>query len=166
MPTDDDSLQLNALGAKTDYRYDSPEASVLEVFPNPRTGAPWALHLDCSEFTSLCPVTGQPDYGRVYIDYVAGEVCVESKSLKLYLMRYRNHGAFHEACVNQIADDLAAVLAPRYLRVFGDFAPRGGIAIKPLAVREAPDLDEHERARCVGMLADAVGLAAGLLSRR
>jgi 7-cyano-7-deazaguanine reductase len=77
---------------------------------------------------------------------------VESKSLKLYLMRYRNEGTFHEACVNRVADDLCARLSPRYLRVYGDFNARGGIAIKPLAVRSAPDLSEAEEARCLALL--------------
>jgi 7-cyano-7-deazaguanine reductase len=150
---------LGALGARTTYAYDSPRADVLEVFPNPRPGALWAVSLACLEFTALCPVTGQPDYGQLHIDYVPGERCVESKSLKLYLMRYRNHGAFHEACVNQVADDLAGVVVPRYLRVFGDFAPRGGIAIKPIAVREAPDITDVERDRHLRLLSQASDLA-------
>jgi 7-cyano-7-deazaguanine reductase len=78
---------------------------------------------------------------------------VESKSLKLYLVRYRNEGAFHEDCVNRVADDISAVISPRYLRVFGDFNARGGIAIKPLAVRAAPDLGPEEEARCLSLLA-------------
>jgi 7-cyano-7-deazaguanine reductase len=143
---------FEALGARTEYRYDSPDAAVLEVFDNPRPGADWAVALICTEFTSLCPVTGQPDYGALRIEYVPAARCVESKSLKLYLMRYRNHGAFHEDCVNRVADDLFAVVAPRYLRVYGDFNPRGGIAIKPMAVRAAPGLSQDEEARCLGLL--------------
>jgi 7-cyano-7-deazaguanine reductase len=146
---------LAALGHSTPYRYDHPDAAVLEAFANPQPGSTWAVSLICSEFTSLCPVTGHPDYGRLRIEYVPARLCVESKSLKLYLMRYRNEGAFHEACVNRVADDLFEVLSPRYLRVFGDFNPRGGIAIKPLAVRCAADLTAAEQERCLGLLAQA-----------
>jgi len=141
-----------ALGRHTEYRYDQPDPTVLEAFANPYPISPWVVSLLCSEFTSLCPVTGQPDYGRLTIEYVPGRLCVESKSLKLYLVGYRNHGSFHEACVNRVADDLAAKLSPRYLRVYGDFKPRGGIAIRPLAVRPAPDLTDGEQARCLGLL--------------
>jgi 7-cyano-7-deazaguanine reductase len=151
------SPPLRALGGRTEYRYDHPDASVLETFANPCPDAPWVVSLLCSEFTSLCPVTGQPDYGRLRIDYVPGPRCVETKSLKLYLMGYRNHGTFHEACVNSIADHLEAKLTPKYLRVFGDFNPRGGIAIKPMAVRAAPDLSPEEQARCTSLLAQAEG---------
>jgi 7-cyano-7-deazaguanine reductase len=125
---------------------------MLEAFDNPYPGSPWAVSLLCSEFTSLCPVTGQPDYGRLIVDYVPGRLCVESKSLKLYLVGFRNHGSFHEACVNKVADDLTTKLSPRYLRVYGDFNPRGGIAIRPLAVRPAPDLSAGELAQCLSLL--------------
>ena len=150
-----------ALGAPTEYRYDSPEASVLEVFENPCPGAEWAVVLLCNEFTSLCPVTGQPDYGSLRVEYVPAGRCVESKSLKLYLMRFRNYGAFHEACVNQVANDLFSVLDPRYLRVYGDFNPRGGIAIKPLAVRASRDLSPAEEARYVHLLEQAASFSRG-----
>jgi 7-cyano-7-deazaguanine reductase len=153
--------RLTALGGVTTYRYDNPDAAVLEVFDNPHPAATWAVCLLCSEFTSLCPVTGQPDYGRLHIGYVPGRLCVESKSLKLYLMRYRNHGAFHEDCVNRVADDLCGRVSPRYLRVYGDFNPRGGIAIRPLAVRSAPDLDEGEEHRCLSLLAQAATYERG-----
>ena len=150
---------LTHLGGTTTYRYDHPEASILEAFPNPRPGAAWVVELDCRDFTSLCPMTGQPDFGRIRIHYIPGVRCVESKSLKLYLGAYRNHGAFHEACVNQIADDIVSAIEPRWLRVFGDFAVRGGIAIRPLALREDPNLDPEGRAVCLGLMAqhDSVG---------
>jgi 7-cyano-7-deazaguanine reductase len=144
---------LTQLGHPTAYRYDHPIASMLESFPNQHPDAPWVVELDCFEFTSLCPMTGQPDFGRIHIHYIPGPRCVESKSLKLYLGAYRNHGAFHEDCVNRIADDLDSVLEPRYLRVFGDFRPRGGIAIRPLALRSASDLGDAERALCLELLA-------------
>lgn len=146
---------LAALGHSTAYRYDHPSAGVLETFANPHPASTWAVSLECLEFTSLCPVTGHPDYGRLNIEYVPAGRCVESKSLKLYLMRYRNEGTFHEDCVNRVADDLFEVLSPRYLRVFGDFNPRGGIAIRPLAVRHAPELAPAEQERCLGLLSQA-----------
>lgn len=152
---------LSALGGRSAYRYDNPEAAVLEVFANPHPAAAWAVCLLCNEFTSLCPVTGQPDYGRLHIGYVPGRLCVESKSLKLYLVGYRNHGTFHEDCVNRVADDLFGRLSPRYLRVYGDFNPRGGIAIRPLAVRAAADLAEGEEERCLSLLAQAATYESG-----
>jgi 7-cyano-7-deazaguanine reductase len=147
--------RLGALGNPTEYRYNEPDASVLETFDNPYPTSAWVVALLCNEFTTLCPVTGQPDYGRLRVDYVPGGLCVESKSLKLYLMRYRNEGTFHEACVNRVADDLCSRLSPRYLRVYGDFNARGGIAIKPLAVRSAPDISHAEEARCLALLSQA-----------
>jgi 7-cyano-7-deazaguanine reductase len=153
-----DTSGLTKLGSPTEYRYDHPEASMLEAFTNPQPGAPWVVGLDCQEFTSLCPMTGQPDFGRIHIHYVAGELCVESKSLKLYLGAYRNHGAFHEDCVNRIAGDLASVVRPRWLRVFGDFSSRGGIAIRPLALRVEEGLTADELDACERLVAqhDAV----------
>ncbi len=131
-----DTSKLTLLGAsKTEYRFDGPNADMLEVFDNKHSESLYVVGLDCTEFTSLCPMTGQPDFGRVEITYVPNRLCVESKSLKLYLFSYRNHGAFHEDCVNIIADDLASRISPQYLRVFGDFNVRGGIAIKPMAIR-------------------------------
>jgi 7-cyano-7-deazaguanine reductase len=148
-----DSTKLTSLGGPTVYHYSDPGPEMLEVFDNPHPGVPWVVELDCREFTSLCPVTGQPDFGRLHIHYVPDHSCVESKSLKLYLGAYRNHGAFHEDCVNRIASDLVAVLDPRLLRVFGDFNARGGIAIRPLALRYGPAMDEGEKAVCLGLLA-------------
>lgn len=146
---------FEALGGPSTYQYDNPDASVLEVFANPYPSAPWAVGLLCDEFTTLCPVTGQPDYGRLRVDYVPAGWCVESKSLKLYLMRYRNHGTFHEACVNQVADDIVERIEPRYLRVYGYFNARGGIAIRPLAVRAAAGLGDDERRLCLCLLSQA-----------
>lgn len=148
-----DTSRLTKLGAPTEYRYDHPDASILEAFANQHPSSPWVVGLDCHEFTSLCPMTGQPDFGRIHIHYVPAGLCVESKSLKLYLGAYRNHGSFHEDCVNRIADDIASVISPRWLRVFGDFTVRGGIAIRPLALRVADGLTDGERAAC----ADLVG---------
>lgn len=122
-----------ALGREqTDYPTDyDPE--ILEAFENknPKTEA-WTTFL-CTEFTSLCPKTGQPDFARIYINYIAGEKMVESKSLKLYLFSFRNHGDFHEDCIQTICDDLQKLIQPRFLEVIGEFTPRGGIAIYPYA---------------------------------
>ncbi len=154
-----DTSKLTQLGAPSAYRYDHPDAATLEVFDNQHRTSLWVVGLDCAEFTSLCPMTGQPDFGTIVIHYVPHTLCVESKSLKLYLGSYRNHGAFHEDCVNRIADDLFARLAPRYLRVFGDFRPRGGIAIRPLALRVAGGLADDERARVEALVADHLAAA-------
>jgi 7-cyano-7-deazaguanine reductase len=140
---------LTHLGASTNYRYDNPTPQTLETFPNPNPGVDFVIRLIATEFTSLCPITGQPDYGSLIIDYIPDARCVESKSLKLYLVSYRNHGSFHESCVNTIADDLANLLAPKFLRVFGDFNPRGGIAIKPMVERLGPTM---ERAAAIGLI--------------
>jgi len=124
-----DTSGLSSLGGPTIYRYDNPEAAILETFDNPQRGQPWVVELDCPEFTSLCPVTGQPDFGRIHIHYVPGARCVETKSLKLYLGAYRNHGAFHEDCTVAIGKRLAETLQPRFLRIGGYWYPRGGIPI-------------------------------------
>jgi 7-cyano-7-deazaguanine reductase len=158
-----DTSKLTILGGPTPNRYDNPGPEMLESFSNLHSGEPWVVGLDCAEFTSLCPMTGQPDFGRIRIQYIPDRLCVESKSLKLYLGAFRNHGSFHEDCVNRIAGDLQARIEPRYLRVLGDFNARGGIAIRPLAVRRAPDLGPEEEARCVALLAqyDSITSAAG-----
>lgn len=157
-----DTSKLTKLGAgRTDYAHDGPDAAILEVFDNQHRAAAWLVGLECTEFTSLCPMTGQPDFGRIHIHYVPDRLCVESKSLKLYLFAYRNHGAFHEDCINRIADDLVGRIAPRYLRVFGDFNVRGGIAIRPLALRCAPDLSAGEARHGEILLANFDALAGG-----
>ncbi len=149
-----DTSKLTLLGAgATACSYQDPNAAMLEVFDNRHPRSPWVVELDCTEFTSLCPMTGQPDFGHIHVHYVPAGLCIESKSLKLYLGAYRNHGSFHEDCVNRIADDIYARAEPLYLRVFGDFNVRGGIAIKPLAVRAAPSLADQERAAVMELLA-------------
>ena len=100
----------------------------LDTFPNPAPGRDYEIHFDCPEFTCLCPLTGQPDFAAIRIRYVPDQRCVELKSLKLYLWSFRDEGHFHEAVTNRIADEIVAVLAPRRLRVEGDFKVRGGIA--------------------------------------
>ena len=115
----------------------SPEEAQLEVFDNTHPDRDYLITFDCPEFTSICPITGQPDFGHITIEYVADKLCVESKSLKLYLFSFRNHGAFHEAVTNQILDDFVAVCQPRRATVKGNFRPRGGIAIHVTADYEA-----------------------------
>lgn len=160
-----DTPKLTKLGSPTRYQYDQPIAGLLESFTNSRPASPWVVELDCLEFTSLCPITGQPDFGRVHIHYIPADLCVESKSLKLYLGAYRNHGAFHEDCINRIADDLVSTIAPRWLRVFGDFRARGGIAIRPLALRVADGLEAGQLDRCRELVAQHDSLAAALAGR-
>lgn len=99
----------------------------LETFPNPEPGRDYLIAFECPEFTCLCPRTGQPDFATINIQYVPGELCVELKSLKLYLWSFRNEGTFHETVVNKILDDLSAVCTPKYMEVIGDFYVRGGI---------------------------------------
>src|SRR6266704_4814055 len=99
----------------------------LETFPNPRPERDYEINMECPEFTCVCPRTGQPDFATIRITYVPDKLCVELKSLKLYLWSYRNEGAFHEAVTNRILDDLVATTAPRAMTVEGDFRVRGGI---------------------------------------
>ena len=113
---------------KTDY---APET--LEVFDNKHVGNDYFVKFICPEFTSLCPMTGQPDFATIYIRYLPNIKMVESKSLKLYLFSFRNHGDFHEDCVNIIMKDLITLMQPKYIEVCGEFTPRGGIAIHPFA---------------------------------
>ena len=129
----DDLDSLSLLGSKaTEYRCDyAPE--VLETFENKHHGRKYLVSFVCPEFTSLCPKTGQPDFAKIIINYIPRQRMVESKSLKLYLFSFRNHGDFHEDCVNIILDDLRALMDPLYIEVLGIFTPRGGIAIHPFA---------------------------------
>jgi 7-cyano-7-deazaguanine reductase len=114
----------------TKYKYDY-NPSVLERFINKHQDNDYFVKFNCPEFTSLCPKTGQPDFATVFISYVPGEFIVESKSLKLYLGSFRNHGDFHEDCMNIIMKDLIKLLNPKYIEVWGKFTPRGGISIDP-----------------------------------
>lgn len=123
---------LQSLGKKTDYRMDyAPE--VLETFTNKHPDNDYWVKFNCPEFTSLCPITGQPDFAEIVIRYIPAEKMVESKSLKLYLFSFRNHGDFHEDCVNIIMKDLLKLMQPKYIEVIGLFTPRGGISIHPFA---------------------------------
>ena len=123
---------LKHLGKETDYLFDyTPE--VLETVANKHPGNDYWIKFNAPEFTSLCPITGQPDFATIYISYMPDLKMVESKSLKLYLFSFRNHGAFHEDCINIILKDLVKLMDPRYLEVLGKFLPRGGLSIDPYA---------------------------------
>jgi 7-cyano-7-deazaguanine reductase len=119
---------LTQLGQKSEIAA-SPEQAVLETVPNPQAGTLYLVRFAAPEFTSLCPITGQPDFAHLVIDYVPNERLVESKSLKLFLASFRNHGAFHEDCTVSIGKRLAAAVTPRWLRIGGYWYPRGGIPI-------------------------------------
>lgn len=123
---------LKALGAKTSYSTDyAPQ--LLESFENQHPGNDYWVRFNCPEFTTLCPITGQPDFAEIRISYIPDIKMVESKSLKLYLTSFRNHGDFHEDVVNTIMKDLIALMDPKYIEVTGFFTPRGGISIYPYA---------------------------------
>ena len=126
---EDEGLELlgnQQVSYPTDY---APE--MLETFQNKHPENDYWVRFNCPEFTSLCPITGQPDFATIYISYIPDEKLVESKSLKLYLFSFRNHGDFHEDCINKIMLDLIALLNPRYIEVWGKFTPRGGLSIDP-----------------------------------
>ena len=123
---------LKALGRETGY-LNTYTPEVLETFENKHPDNDYWVQFNCPEFTSLCPITGQPDFAEVKIMYLPAERMVESKSLKLYLFSFRNHGDFHEDCVNIIMKDLVRLMDPKYIEVTGLFTPRGGISIYPFA---------------------------------
>jgi 7-cyano-7-deazaguanine reductase len=144
MNREQDGLQL--LGRKTEYKMDyAPE--VLETFENRHQDNDYWVQFNCPEFTSLCPITGQPDFAEIKIAYIPAERMVESKSLKLYLFSFRNHGDFHEDCVNTIMKDLVALMHPKYIEVLGLFTPRGGISIYPYANYGQPGTRYEQMAR-------------------
>lgn len=122
---------ISLLGnAKTSYAADY-DPGILETFTNKHSDHDYFVKFNCPEFTTLCPMTGQPDFATIYISYVPDKKMVESKSLKLYLFSFRNHGDFHEDSVNIIMKDLIRLMDPKYIEVWGKFTPRGGISIDP-----------------------------------
>jgi 7-cyano-7-deazaguanine reductase len=128
---DEELTDITLLGNQgTNYLFEySPE--ILESFDNKHPNRDYFVKFNCPEFTSLCPKTGQPDFATIYISYIPDQKMVESKSLKLYLFSFRNHGDFHEDCMNIIMNDLIELMDPRYIEVWGKFTPRGGISIDP-----------------------------------
>lgn len=121
---------LKNLGSESKYQFDY-NPNVLEKFKNKHLDNDYFVKFNCPEFTSLCPITGQPDFATIYISYIPDIWMVESKSLKLYLFSFRNHGDFHEDCMNIIMKDLIELMKPKYIEVWGKFTPRGGISIDP-----------------------------------
>jgi 7-cyano-7-deazaguanine reductase len=136
---------LQHLGNNVEYPQDY-DSSLLESFDNKHNERDYWVKFNCPEFTSLCPITGQPDFATLYISYVADKKMVESKSLKLYLFSFRNHGAFHEDCINIIMNDLIALMEPRYIEVWGKFLPRGGLSIDPYCNYGKPETKYEELA--------------------
>ena len=132
--------------------------NILVTFPNPNTGRDYLIHMQIPEFTCLCPMTGQPDFATIVLDYIADRKCVELKSLKLYVWSFRNEGAFHEAVTNRVLDDLVKALSPRFMRVTARFFVRGGIFTtviaehrkrgwKPATPIELPVVEDQASAR-------------------
>lgn len=134
-------LKLKALGVSASlnkklYKHDKVDPTILEKFTLAFADCWSSIEIDCPEFTSLCPLTRQPDFGHITIRYTPDPktlLCVESKSLKLYLGSFRNHGAFHEACIRMICNDLVKLISPKEIVVTGKFMPRGGLSINPTA---------------------------------
>lgn len=155
MRTEQELEGVNSLGQSgthypTDY---APE--LLETFVNKHPENDYLVTFNCPEFTSLCPKTGQPDFAHIVINYIPAERMVESKSLKLYLFSFRNHGDFHEDCVNIIMKDLVKLMEPRYIEVKGIFTPRGGISIYPFANYGDADHQDMVKARLLASFAEA-----------
>lgn len=132
----------NKVSASADY---NPQ--ILETFQNSHTDHDYIVTLRCSEFTTLCPITGQPDFATLLINYIPNERMVESKSLKLYLFSFRNHGDFHEDVTNIIMEDLIDLMDPKYIEIKGLFVPRGGIAIHPFTNWANPNFDYTDMAK-------------------
>lgn len=128
---DQEVSDLTLLSSQNNSYPDDYAPEVLETFVNKHQENDYFVKFNCPEFTSLCPITGQPDFATIYISYVPDVRMVESKSLKLYLFSFRNHGDFHEDCINIIMKDLIKIMDPRYIEVWGKFTPRGGISIDP-----------------------------------
>ena len=147
---------LGNQGVKYPTQY-CPE--ILETFKNKHPENDYLVTFNCPEFTSLCPKTGQPDFARIVINYIPREDMVESKSLKLYLFSFRNHGDFHEDCVNIIMKDLVKLMNPKYLEVLGIFTPRGGISIYPFANYADEEHKELAEARMLAAFNNSTNLA-------
>ena len=153
MSRTDSELEGVTLLGDTGTRYpDKYAPEVLETFKNKHPENEYLVTLNCPEFTSLCPKTGQPDFAKIVIRYIPREDMVESKSLKLYLFSFRNQGDFHEDCVNIIMKDLIKLMNPRYIEVTGIFTPRGGISIYPFANYGDAEHQDMVRARMLASM--------------
>lgn len=151
----DDTSNLAILrGGTMQIADDQPQESLLEAFSNKFTDIPYMINLIFPEFTSLCPVTGQPDFGTIIIEYVPDKLCVESKSLKLYLFSWRNRGCFMETITNTILSDLCDLLSPCWIRVKGLFAPRGATRINVYAEKMSSSLSPELKEQLLKFLAD------------
>jgi len=138
---------ITLLKRSTTVYPDTPEKAVLETFPNKYTARDYVVEFHCPEFTSVCPITGQPDFARITITYAPDRKCLESKSLKLYLFSFRNTGMFHEEITNRILDDLVKACEPKWARVLGRMNPRGGISIDVIAEHTRPGYEPPTHAR-------------------
>ena len=136
---------LKHLGQNSQYQFDY-QPRLLESFENKHPENDYFVKFNSPEFTSLCPITGQPDFATIYLSYIPDKKLVESKSMKLYFFSFRNHGAFHEDCINLIMKDLIALLEPKYIEVWGKFLPRGGLSIDPFCNYGRPGTKYEEMA--------------------
>lgn len=152
MRSDEELQGVSLLGNQNTKYYTDYNPEVLETFVNKHPDREYVVTFDCPEFTTLCPKTGQPDFGHIYITYIPRMQMVESKSLKLYLFSFRNHGDFHEDVVNIILNDLRKLMDPRYIEVRGVFMPRGGISIHPFANFGDSEHQELQDARRIDMM--------------
>ena len=150
---------VSLLGNQGTKYTDDYAPEVLETFINKHPDNDYMVTFDAYEFTSKCPKTGQPDFAKIYISYIPGERMVESKSLKLYLFSFRNHGDFHEDCINIIMKDLIKLMDPKYIEVTGIFSPRGGISIFPFAnyAKEGSEYEDFRKKRMFEMAASNIG---------
>ena len=139
MRTSEETKDITLLGQKNVKYEFNYRPDVLETFDNKHPDHDYWVKFNCPEFTTLCPITGQPDFGTIYISYIPDKKMVESKSLKLYLFSFRNNGDFHEDVVNIIMKDLIKLMNPKYIEVWGKFLPRGGISIDPYTNYGRPD---------------------------
>ena len=130
--------QINPMATNMNPENIENSASLLEVFDNPKPGRDYSIRINIPEFTCLCPKTGQPDFATLNLEYIPDQRCIELKSLKLYVWSFRNSGAFHEAVTNQILDDLARAVQPRFMRLGAHFNTRGGIETAVVAEHRAP----------------------------
>jgi len=130
---------FNLLGKSNNKPPAEPSVDILDSFPNRHTERDYLIEFHCDDFTSRCPITQQSDFAKIYIQYIPGKECIETKSLKFYLQSYREQNRFNEQIVNNILNDLVAACQPKWMRVKGEFAPRGGISVRTIA--EHPDSD-------------------------
>jgi len=142
--SEDEFEGLTLLGKGRTIYPDGPREATLETFPNKYSSRDYAIRFDCPEFTSVCPVTGQPDFAKIIITYIPDRKCLESKSLKFYLGSFRNTGMFHEEITNRILDDIVAACQPRWARVQGLMNARGGISIEVTAEHAQPGFKRSE----------------------